>query len=93
MIIVTIPTDFSIQEQREQVKASSQRLKRVFAFIERTVLREKAKKKEQQLVHVPAGSVEGSRTPSNLFQTRREKQLAKKMKGVTIDTDTTTELV
>ena len=76
------PTDFAIQEQKEQVKASSQRLKRVLDFLERTLLREKAKKKEQQ-------QPDRGGTSSNIFQRRREKQLAKKMKGMIVQTDTT----
>lgn len=80
------PTDFAIQEQKEQVKAMSQRLKRVLDFLERTLLREKAKKKEQQ-------QPDKGRTSSNIFQRRREKQLAKKMKGMTVQSDTTTKVV
>ena len=67
------------------MKASSQRLKKVLNFLERTLLREKAKKKEQQ--QLDRGGT------SSIFQRRREKQLAKKMKGMTVHTDTTTKFV
>ena len=80
------PTDFAIQEQKEQVKATSQRLKMVLDFLERTLLREKTKKKEQE-------QPDKGETSSNIFQRKREKQLAKKMKGMTVQTDTTTKLV
>jgi hypothetical protein len=43
--------DILVQEQREQVKASSQRLKRVFAFLEKTLLRERAKKMKEIAIH------------------------------------------
>ena len=67
------------------MEASSQRLKKVFDFIERTVLREKAKKKEQQLIDPGRAGIS-----SNIFQKRQEKQLAKKVKEMAIHTDTTT---
>ena len=54
--------------------------------MERTLLREKAKKKEQQ-------QPETGEASSNIFQGRQEKQLAKKMKGMTIHTDTTTKVI
>ena len=70
------------------MEASSQRLKRVLDFLERTLLRGRAKKKEQQLIDPGRAG-----TSSNIFQRRREKQLAKKMKGIAIHTDTKTKAV
>jgi hypothetical protein len=61
----------TIQEQREQVKASSQRLKKVLDFLERTLLRERAEKKKQQLIDPGRGG-----TSSNIFQRSEEQQLA-----------------
>ena len=88
---MTVLLFFFIQEQREQVKASSQRLKRIFDFIERTLLREKAKKKEQQQLQ-PEPDRGGGRS-SNIFWWGRQKQLEKKTQGTTIHTDNTTKVV
>ena len=73
------------QERKEQVQTTSQRLGVIFDFLERTLLRVRVEKREQ------TQSNQGE-TSSNIFQRRREKQLAKKMKGVTIHTDTTTKV-
>ena len=87
---MTVLLFFFIQEQREQIKASSQRLKRIFDFIERTLLREKAKKKEQQQQPEPD---RGGGRSSNIFRWGRQKQLEKKTQGTTIHTDNTTKVV
>ena len=73
------------QEQKEHVKTTSRRLGVIFDFLERTLLRVRVEKREQKQ------SNKGE-TSSNIFQRRREKQLAKKMKGVSIHTDTTTKV-
>ena len=73
------------QEQKERVKTTSRRLGVIFDFLERTLLRVRVEKREQKQ------SNKGE-TSSNIFQRRREKQLAKKMKGATIHTDTTTKV-
>ena len=72
---------FTIQEQQEQAKTSSQRLVKIFDFFERTLLRGRAKKREQKQSNK-------DRTSSNILETRHEKRLAKKMKGMTIHPDT-----
>lgn len=59
---------FLFQDQKEQVKQTSQRLTSIFAFLERTLLRGRAEKREKKKVQ--------ERESSNIQEAREGREVA-----------------
>ena len=67
-LIIFIPLSLS-QDQKEQVKKTSQRLTSIFAFLERTLLRGRAEKREKK-------KKVQERESSNIQEAREQREVA-----------------